>query len=210
MKKRENHGMRHTTEYRSWTSTLTRCTNPRHEYYNRYGGRGITICDRWRDSFQAFYADMGPKPGPEYTIERENNDGNYEPGNCKWDTRKNQARNRSTNHLIQHDGQMKTSIELGELVGVSRQAMVQRQRYGYNNEQLTKPPRTPTLYAFDDKNMSLHDWGVYLGSNYYALHNRIYVLKWPLARVFSTLENRTAYKAMREYCLQQAEITASC
>ena len=93
------HGRTNTTEFRTWTSMLTRCFNPRSEDYPRYGGRGITVCDRWRE-FKQFLADMGIKPSPRHSIDRINNDGNYEPGNCRWATQTEQSRNRSTTRLL--------------------------------------------------------------------------------------------------------------
>jgi hypothetical protein len=80
--------------YAIWADMKSRCINPRHQAYRHYGARGIKVCDRWRDSFEAFVADLPPKPGPEYSIDRVDNDGHYEPGNVKWSTPKEQANNR--------------------------------------------------------------------------------------------------------------------
>ncbi len=87
------HGRKHTPEYRSWEKMLSRCTNPHNNRFELYAGRGITVCDRWRHSFELFLADMGKRPRGT-SIERIENDGNYEPGNCKWATPKEQISNR--------------------------------------------------------------------------------------------------------------------
>jgi len=81
-----------TSEYGTWKAMLERCRNPNNKVFKDYGGRGITVCERWLQ-YESFIADMGRKPTPKHSIERKNNDGNYEPSNCKWATRLEQMNN---------------------------------------------------------------------------------------------------------------------
>lgn len=81
-------------EYRIWIAMKSRCYDPKSTGFHNYGGRGIKVCGRWLHSFSAFLVDMGTRPTPKHTIDRKNNDGNYESGNCRWATRAEQAHNR--------------------------------------------------------------------------------------------------------------------
>ncbi len=86
------HARSHTTEYNIWSSIKQRCTNQKHKYYEHYGGRGIRICKEWEHSFENFLRDVGPRPKG-LTLDRINNNGNYEPTNCRWASYKEQRAN---------------------------------------------------------------------------------------------------------------------
>lgn len=99
------HGRTKTTEYKIWSGMKTRCYNKNNQAYKNYGGRGITICDKWRKSFQAFYDYIGKRPSNKHTIDRINNDRNYEPGNVRWATRHEQANNKRPSKLNKLTGE---------------------------------------------------------------------------------------------------------
>jgi hypothetical protein len=111
------HGMTNSTEFRIWTDMRRRCHDPRRPDYHRYGGRGITVCDEWRESFEAFYRDMGPRP-PGRTLDRLHNDQGYNKQNCIWATKKRQDRNRRTNRIVEVDGIRMTLADAAERYGI--------------------------------------------------------------------------------------------
>lgn len=101
-------------EYQSWQGMNRRCSNAACKSFPRYGGRGIRVCDRWRYSFSAFFKDMGPRPSAAHTLDRRDNNGNYEPGNCRWATWKVQQRNRRNNSRFQFGAENLTLAEWSE------------------------------------------------------------------------------------------------
>jgi hypothetical protein len=115
---RRRHGMRHSAEYNTWCGMRQRCHNPNALSYARYGGRGIKVCERWRDSFDAFYEDMGPKPSPGHQLERVDNAGPYAPNNCRWATQTEQANNRRNNRVLTHQGESLTVMEWSRRTGI--------------------------------------------------------------------------------------------
>jgi hypothetical protein len=115
---RATHRSVKTAEYGIWIQIKRRCDCPRYWAYRRYGGRGITMCDTWRNSFLDFLRDIGERPSSKHSIDRINNDGNYEPGNVRWATSSEQCRNRRSNRLVTVDGVTKTIIEWSEFSGI--------------------------------------------------------------------------------------------
>ena len=124
------HGKSKSLVYKAWAAMKDRCFNPANTHYYAYGGRGISVCDRWRDSFDSFLADMGDRPDG-FTIERIDTNGDYEPGNCRWASRKEQQNNRRCNVRLEIDGVTKTISEWSEYSGVHRSVVVSRIRRGW-------------------------------------------------------------------------------
>lgn len=122
------HGMEGSPTYHVWASMLHRCRNRNNRWYHRYGGRGIQVCSRWLD-FRNFYADMGEKPRG-LSIERIDNDGDYEPGNCRWASHTEQMRNREVTLTIEYKGRVMPVVELAERFGVPRKLVQARLKRG--------------------------------------------------------------------------------
>lgn len=115
-----------------------RCTNPENEAYENYGGRGISVCDRWLNDYDAFVEDMGIREAG-MTLDRIDNDGNYEPKNCRWATRAEQAVNRSSNHELTHNGKTQTVTEWSAEIGVKPSTLFGRIKYGMTVEEILSP-----------------------------------------------------------------------
>jgi hypothetical protein len=98
------HGESGSVEWAIWSRMKNRCNNPNNAKYHRYGGRGIKVCDRWLNSFENFLSDVGRRPSKKYSIDRINNDGDYEPDNVKWSTAMQQSRNSTAIHPVEIDG----------------------------------------------------------------------------------------------------------
>ena len=129
-------------EKQTWDRMISRCCNSSNRKFNHYGGRGISVCARWLDSFWAFLSDMGPRPDRASSIDRIDNDGNYEPGNCRWATRSEQARNTRNSVYVDHGGRRVLLCELCEERGLSLSLVYARLNLGWPLEDaLTRPAR---------------------------------------------------------------------
>ena len=120
--------------YYTWQAMKRRCYNPQDSHYDRYGGRGIEICSQWINSYETFLNDMGTPPTKDHTIEREDNNGNYEPSNCRWATKLEQANNKSNNRNITAFGKTQTLAQWAKEVGLPRETIARRINRGYKEE----------------------------------------------------------------------------
>lgn len=139
------HGMTGTREYEWWFEIKKRCSNPKHRAYENYGGRGITMCERWASSFEAFFLEVmreaGPRPSPAHSLDRwpDNNKG-YEPGNVRWATKRQQARNMRTTRMLTFRGETRPLVEFSEILDINQSTVKQRIAKGMDVEAaLTQP-----------------------------------------------------------------------
>lgn len=136
------HGMKESPEYVAWCNAKARCHRKTHPRYAEWGGRGISMCDRWRESFESFLADMGPRPSPGHSIDRIDGSRWYEPGNCRWATAKVQSTNRpSWTNTITFDGRTQTITEWAAEVGIARKSLYDRLAIGWTVERAMTAPK---------------------------------------------------------------------
>lgn len=138
------HGLRKHPVYGLWAAMVARCTKPRNSAYRLYGGRGITVCERWRN-FAYFLQDMG-EPPEGGTLDRIDNDGPYSPENCRWATTKQQCNNRRSSVWLSFNGETRTEAEWADLMGIHKGTLWNRLNRGWTVERaLTTPPRRTKL-----------------------------------------------------------------
>ncbi len=131
-KNRERHGLSGSKEYQVWVDMRNRCISPRCKNYINYGGRGITVCDRW-SSFTSFLQDMGPRPSGRLSIERIDNERGYSPDNCRWATYREQLRNTRRTFFIEHDGRRMCVTDWAKELGISPNTIWGRLRLRMDN-----------------------------------------------------------------------------
>ena len=120
--------------YKVWSKMKCRCTNPNNPKYKDYGGRGIRVCDRWLDSFEAFAADLGERPSSDHSIERNDVNGPYSPDNCRWADRLTQQNNRRDNRYLTWNGRTLTLSQWARETGLHKNTLYNRIRRGWSIE----------------------------------------------------------------------------
>jgi hypothetical protein len=139
-----------TVEYRTWISLRNRCLSPANKQYQNYGARGIKVCKRW-DSYTNFLSDMGRRPSPNHSIDRIDNNGDYEPSNCKWATKKEQASNRRNSHWIIVDNKKILLTDLARSLKIRHTTLNERIKKGWSIKRILSTPVKRSLYAFNLK-----------------------------------------------------------
>ncbi len=133
------HGNSDSPEYETWQHMKRRCLDESCKDYKNYGARGITVCDRWLNSFQAFFEDMGKRPSPKHSIERVDNSKGYEPGNCVWATKEEQMRNTRRTVFLTSEGKTLHLAEWCRLRGLKREMVAARLDRGWSHEDALRP-----------------------------------------------------------------------
>lgn len=163
---RVTHGDSRSVEFNVWRQMKRRCADPLHKSYARYGGRGIRVCQSWNESYATFLADVGRRPSPKHSLDRIDNDGNYEPGNCRWATVAEQSRNRVTNVFVtMPDGRRLTVGDAASELGITGEALSQRvRRLGWTWEQAVAchGKRSATLRPACKRGHPMHGENIYV------------------------------------------------
>ncbi len=134
------HGGSYKREYNIWKNMRARCGRKSHRAYHNYGGRGVKVCERWRESFAAFLEDMGASPTARHSIERIDNAKGYEPGNCQWATQAEQMRNTRRNRHLTHNGETLTITDWAARLGVVASSLFKRVSKGWSAEEAITTP----------------------------------------------------------------------
>jgi len=179
-----SHKMTGSGEYRTWMSMKNRCLNSNGIGYINYGGRGIKVCDRWVNSFESFFSDMGVRPKGS-SIERINNNGNYEPSNCRWATAKEQANNKRSNHTITINGVTKTMQAWADECGLHWSVIKSRISSGLSGYDLIKPSEKYKTLTFRGITDTYKGWSNRTGIKSETISQRIKRNKWTIERTLT-------------------------
>ena len=139
-KENKTHGQTKTVEYKTWRSMLDRCYLPKNIKYPLYGGKGIQVCDRWRESFENFYADMGDRPSDVFSIDRINSNGHYEPSNCRWADILTQNNNKKNNLYLTYQGKTLTISQWARELNISNSTLYNRKNKGWTDLDILSTP----------------------------------------------------------------------
>lgn len=186
------HGKSTTPEYYVYQTMIQRCTNPNNDQYKDYGGRGIKICDRWLESFENYYEDMGDRPSPELTVDREDNDLDYCKENCVWATQQEQASHKRNSSYIEYNGVIRTISEWARVTGIKRKTIEQRWKKGWSAKEVFEKPieNNERLLTHNGKTQTLTEWSKETGIKITTLITRLDKIGMSVEESLSTPVNK--------------------
>lgn len=139
------HGKTFTPEYETWCAIKRRCYSPKSQYFRLYGGKGIKVCERWLESFENFFADMGPRPSGKQSIDRIDGEKGYSPDNCRWATSAEQSRNKNNNHWLEIDGRRMIVQDWSKESGIGYCTIIMRIKAGWPTKLAVFAPKSARL-----------------------------------------------------------------
>ncbi len=179
------HGMTNSSEYRIWTGMKTRCFNQNSRAFKDYGGRGVTMCESWACSFDAFLADMGPRPSDMHSIDRVDVNGNYDPSNCRWATKEDQANNKRTNRIVESSAGKKTVAEAAREAGLTYGCLHHRLKSESAETATARKTQTGGTLTHDGITDTFHGWSNRTGIKVSTISMRIHKYGWPIAKALT-------------------------
>ncbi len=174
--------------YEIWKGMKRRCYDTKRKEYKNYGGRGIKVCDEWVNNFSAFY-NWALENGYNdvLTIERNNVNGNYEPSNCKWATKKEQANNRRNNQFLTHNGKTQTIAQWAKELNINENTLRNRIQKKLPEEKIfSGAVQSKHNITFNGETKSLRQWSIDTGINYSTLQSRLYKFNWDIEKALTT------------------------
>lgn len=167
------HGRARSPEHRAWCAMKKRCYNQNDPRYKDWGGRGVIVCDKWRNSFESFLSDMGSRPSNKHSVDRIDVNGNYEPENCRWATSDIQATNTRRNVKLTIGVDTRCLSEWAREAGVHPATFANRVEANWSEDDLLLPPTKAKQLDFKGKKMTVHEWSVELGISFNTIHDRL-------------------------------------
>lgn len=182
-----------TNLYKVWSKMKCRCVNSNNPKYKNYGARGIKVCDRWMNSFESFLEDMGEQPEGT-SLDRINNDGDYEPSNCRWATSEQQNNNKRNTAYLTYNGKTQSLTQWARELEIAKTSLQNRLLRGWSLEKALSTPATApnqTILSWNGKTQTLNEWAAELEVNSNALLKRLH-RGWSVEKVLSTPMKRAA------------------
>lgn len=210
--KRERFGIPYCTEHGIWIGMWLRCVDPGNKRFSEYGGRGISVCERWQDFF-VFVEDVGRRPSSQFSLDRIDNDGNYEPANCKWSTRSQQNQNCRRTRRYSFDGESLTATEIGKRCGVDRRRLSKRLMAGIPVDQAidlglaAKKRQHGIAVTIGGVEKTTRQWAAHFGIRHKTAWQRVKTCGWSWERALTTPVIQYSERKFRRRLFQIGGIT---